>query len=161
MRGQKGQGEYVSAHVSQADKVYAQLEKSGVQVESYRQSGDTVYFRTAPPPPTHRRRLSVNLIIAIAVVAIIGIVLAFGGVESTGEPIFGTNIISRLDAAIAAVLGNFSTMAGAVVGALVAGLLILPAMDKLHTSHRGVWLVVGWCFVGALVALVLNLWNVQ
>lgn len=161
MKGRAGNsGDYVAAHVSQADRVYQQLEKSGVQVESYRQRGDTVYFRTAPPP-THRRRLSVNLIIAIAVVAIIGIVLAFGGVASTGEPIAGTDIISRLDAAIAAVLGNFSTMAGAVVGALVAGLLILPAMDKLHTSHRGVWLVVGWCFVGALVALVLNLWNVQ
>ena len=98
--------------------------------------------------------------IAIAVVAIIGGVLAFGGMESTGEPATTTNAIGRLDAAIARVLGNFSTMAGAVVGALVAWLLVLPAMDKLHTSNRGVWLVVGWGFVAVLGWMIWNIWGV-
>ncbi len=148
-------GEYVSAHVTQADAVYNRLQSQG-GVESYQQRGDTVYFRTAQPAPLPRRRLPVNLLIAVAAVAIIGVGLVFGGVESTGEPATTTNIISRIDAAIAGVLGNFSTMAGALVGAVVAALLILPAMDKLHTSHRGVWLVVGWGFVGVLVWMMFN-----
>ena len=95
-RGVKG-GDYVAAHVSQADKVYAQLQQNGTPVESYQQRGSTVYFRTAQPPPTHRRRSRFWLWIVGAVVGFFAVaaglkagILAAGlGASMAGVLVFG------------------------------------------------------------------------
>ena len=90
-------GDYVAAHVSQADRVYAQLQQSGVQVDGWRQSGETVYFRTPQPPPTHRRRSRrwlwiVGAIVGFFIVAAglkAGILAAGVGASMAGVLLFG------------------------------------------------------------------------
>lgn len=139
MRGQKGQGEYVSAHVSQADTVYAQLQQSGVQVESYRQSGDTVYFRTAPPPPTHRRRSRWWLWIVGAVVAFFavagllkaGILAASAGASLAGVILFGVLGFIVWKAAEHRSVG--------FIGATVAGLVCAVMLIGAVTSVEPLW----------------------
>lgn len=131
MRGRVGQsGEYVSAHVSQADKVYQQLIQSG-GVESYRQSGDTVYFRTAQPPPTHRRRSRwwiVGGVLAFFIVA--GLLKAGLLAVSTGTALAGVLLFGVLVLIVhkLTINGGFLTV---TIGSLIVGALLIGGIESI------------------------------
>jgi hypothetical protein len=131
MRRAKGQaGEYVSAHVSQADKVYNQLLQSGVGVEGWRQNGEVVTFRTAQPAPTHRRRSRwwlwiVGAVVAFFVVAGLlkaGILAASVGASMAGVILFGVLGFIVWKAAEHRSVGFWgTTIAGLICAVMVIG----------------------------------------
>ena len=140
MKARTGQsGDYVAAHVSQADKVYAQLQQNGTPVESYQQRGSTVYFRTAQPPPTHRRRSRWWLWIVAAVVAFFvvagllkaGILAASVGASLAGVILFGVLGFIVWKAAEHRSVG--------FIGATVAGFVCAVMLIGAVTSVEPLW----------------------
>lgn len=127
---QSDSGEYISAHVSQADRVYARLQQSGVQVDGWRQQGETVYFRIPPPPPTHRRRSRWWMWIVGAVVAFFavagllkaGLLAASVGASMAGVLLFGGLFLLVWKASEHRSVGFWgTTIAGLVCAVLVIG----------------------------------------
>lgn len=131
-------GEYVSAHVSQADRVYNQLMQSGNPVQSYRQSGDIITFRTAQPAPTHRRRSRwwlwiVGAVVAFFVVAAmlkVGLLAASTGTALAGVILFGALFLFVWK--LSAHRGFIWTM----VGVMVAAVFMIGAMTSAETTYN-------------------------
>lgn len=140
MRGRGGQaGDYVAAHVSQADKVYNQLVQSGVQVESYQQRGDTVYFRTQRPAPLPRRRFRWWLWIVgagLAFFGVAGLLKAGVLVASVGAAMAGVLVFG----ALFLVVWKISDRSGVgFVGTTIAGLVCAVLVIGAFTSVEPLW----------------------
>ena len=146
-RGGGQSGDYVAAHVSQADRVYQQLQQSGVQVDGWRQSGETVYFRTPQPPPTHRRRSRWWLWIVGAVVGFFavaaglkaGILAASVGASMAGVILFGVLgfIVWKVsDRPSVGFIGT--TIAGLVCAVMVIGAVtsVEPLWDEESAAQQ-------------------------
>lgn len=140
MKGRGGQaGDHVAAHVSQADKVYSELIQSGVTVDGWRQSGETVYFRTPQPLPTHRRRSrwwvgSVGAVVAFFAVAGLlkaGVLAASVGVAMAGVLLFGGLFL---------LVWKISDRPGAgFIGTTIAGLVCAVLLIGALTSVEPMW----------------------
>lgn len=131
-------GEYISAHVSQADKVYQQLLQSGVGVEGWRQNGEVVTFRTAQPAPTHRRRSRWWLWIVGAVVAFFVVAAMLKGgmlAASTGAALAGVLLFGSLGFVVhrMTINGGFLTL---TIGSLVVGVLLIGAMTGVESTYN-------------------------
>lgn len=129
-------GEHVAAHVSQATKTYQQLVASGVQVESYQQRGDTVYFRTQRPAPLPRRRSRWWLWIVGAVVAFFavagllkaGVLAASVGVAMAGVLVFGGLFLVVWKISDRSGVG----FAGTTIAGLVCAVLLIGALTSVE-----------------------------
>ena len=138
-RGGGQSGDYVAAHVSQADRVYQQLQQSGVQVDGWRQSGETVYFRTPQPPPTHRRRSRWWLWIVGAIVGFFavaaglkaGILAASVGASMAGVLLFGVLFFIVWKVSDHPSVG--------FIGTTIAGLLCAVMLIGAVTSVEPLW----------------------
>lgn len=135
----KQSGEYVAAHVSQAQQTYERLMAAG-GVESYRQQGDTVYFRTSQPAPTPPRRRSwrwllwvVGAVVAFFIVA--GLLKAGLLAVSTGTALAGVLLFGSLGFVVhrLTINGGFLTL---TVGSLVVGVLLIGAMTGVESTYN-------------------------
>lgn len=136
MAKQNGSGEYVSAHVTQATAKYNQLMQSNTPVQGYRQQGETVYFRTPQPPPTHRRRSRwwlwiVGAIVGFFIVAAglkAGILAASVGASMAGVILFGVLGFIVWKVSMLPSVGFVGTM----IGGLVCAVMLIGAVTSVE-----------------------------